>query len=117
MGHHFANILLAPAIGAAVDGRRVKVVDAEVEGALDDGDGDVEVVGPLQRSLAAQRKDAHLVAGLAQVAGGHGFHGARILRERGHGFRGIGEDCRRREQSGCDCAAGLEEIAAAGLAG
>jgi uncharacterized membrane protein len=72
VGHHLADVLLAPALGAAVDRRGVDVVDAEVERALDDGHGDVEVVGLLERGLAAEREDADLVAGLAEVAGGHG---------------------------------------------
>ena len=58
VGHHLAHVLLAPALRAAVDGRGVDVVDAQVERALDDGHGDVEVVGLLDRGLAAQREDA-----------------------------------------------------------
>ena len=60
------------ALRTAVDGRGIDVVDAEVERALDDGNGDIEVVGFLKRGLAAEREDAYLVAGNAEIAGGHG---------------------------------------------
>ena len=70
--HDAADVLLAPAVGAAVDGGGVDVVDAEVEGSLDDGDGVVEVVGFFERGLAAEGEDADFVAGLAEVARGHG---------------------------------------------
>ena len=35
--HDTSDVLFAPALRPAVDGRRVDVVDAEVEGAFDDG--------------------------------------------------------------------------------
>ena len=111
LGHDLADVLLAPALRAAVDGRRVDVVDAQVEGALDDGHGDVEVVGLLERGLAAEREDADFVAGLAQIARGHGAVGARILRESGQSFvRGRSEGRRREERGRCR-SADLEKIA------
>jgi hypothetical protein len=81
--HHFADVLLAPALRPAVDRRGVDVVDAQVQRALDDGHGYVEVAGALQRGLAAQREDAHAVAGLAQVAGRHGRGCSGIRRQCG----------------------------------
>ena len=89
--HDAADVLLAPALRAAVDGGGVDVVDAEVEGALDDGDGDVEVRGLLECSLAAEGKDADLVARLAEVACGHGGAGVGVNRQRWQGARCFGD--------------------------
>src|SRR5579863_4220562 len=82
MSHHLADVLLAPAFGASVNRGSVNVVHTHVERPLDDRYGGVEVAGLLQRSLPAQREDAHLVARLAQVARRHGLHGHWIRRQR-----------------------------------
>jgi len=52
--HHAADVLLAPALGESIAGRRVDEVDAEVEASLDDGNGDVEVVGLFDSGLRAE---------------------------------------------------------------
>jgi hypothetical protein len=41
--HDAADVLLAPALGTAIDGIGVDVIDPEVEGALDDGNSDIEI--------------------------------------------------------------------------
>src|SRR5271170_3562329 len=68
--HYLAYVLLAPARGAAVDGRGVDVVHAQVERAVDDRYGHLEVVGSLKGSLAAKAEIPPFVAVLAGVAGG-----------------------------------------------
>ena len=83
VSHHFAHVLLAPAVGTAVDGRGVDVVDAQVERAIDDGHGDVEVVRLLEGGLATERENPNFVAGLAQVARGHGVGRDRVRGKRG----------------------------------
>ena len=52
--HHTADVLFAPALGESIAGRRVDQVDAEVEASLDDGNGDVEVVGLFDSGLRAE---------------------------------------------------------------
>src|SRR5215475_12207118 len=42
---HAADVLLAPALGESVPGSGVDEVDPKIEASLDDGNGDVEVVG------------------------------------------------------------------------
>ena len=79
--HHLADVALAPTVGAAVLRGGVNVVDAEIEGALDDGHGDGGVVGLLDGGLPAEREDSGTVAGFAQVAGGHGGGRKRIVRQ------------------------------------
>src|SRR3989338_4882375 len=79
--HHLADVPLAPALGAAVHGGGVDVVDAEVEGARDDGDGRGVVIRLLDGRLAAETENAGAVAGAAQVAGGHGLAGGGVLPE------------------------------------
>ena len=83
VGHDLADVLLAPALGPAVDGRSVNVVYAQIERPLNDGHGRVKVVAALKGGLAAKGEDAHLVAGLAQVARGHGRRCYGIRRQAG----------------------------------
>src|SRR6516165_8328517 len=64
--HDRADVLLTPALRTAVDRRGVDVVDAQIEGAIDDRDSGVEVVWLLKRSLAAKAEDPNLVAGLPE---------------------------------------------------
>ena len=115
--HDAAYVLLAPAVGASVDGGGVDVVDAEVEGSLDDGDGVVEVVGFFECGLAAEGEDADFVAGLAEVAGGHGGLGSWDWRA-GLGA-GLSAACARvRGEEACgEGASGFEELAAVGGGG
>ena len=62
------------------------------EGSLDERYGDVEVVGLFDSALAAEGEDADLLAGLSEVARGHGGLRSRIagqgrkLVRRGLGF-------------------------------
>ena len=117
LGHDLANVLLAPSLGAAVDRGGVDVVDAEVERALDDGHGGVEVVGVFECGLSAERKDSNLEAGFAEITRGHCSGRARIRRQFGQGLIGGYGERGRREQSGCDRTADFQEFAAALRAG
>jgi hypothetical protein len=108
--HHAADVLLAPALGVSVARSGVDEVDAEVEASLDDGNGNVEVVGLFDSGLRAEGEEADLVAGLSKIARGHrarrsriGGHG-RKLALRGLGFLG--------EEAGGESASGLEEMTA-----
>src|SRR6516165_5973827 len=83
--HDASYVLLAPALGESVSRGGVDEVDAEVEGSLDEGDGDVEVVGLFDSALAAQGEDADLIAGLSEVARGNGGQNRKLVR-RGLGF-------------------------------
>jgi len=92
--HHAADVLLAPALGESVAGRGVDEVDAEVEASLDDGNGNVEVVGLFDSGLGTEGEEADLVAGLSKVARGHRSRRFRIVGQgrklvrRGLGFLG-----------------------------
>ena len=59
--HDASDVLLAPALGESVSRGGVDEVDAEVEGSLDERDGDVEVVWLFDSALAAEGEDADLV--------------------------------------------------------
>ena len=113
--HHAADVLLAPALGESVAGSGVDEVDAEVEASLDDGNGDVEVVGLFDSGLRAEGEEADLVAGLSEVARRHGGRRPRVggkrrkLVLRGLGFAG--------EKAGGEGATGLQELTAIGEGG
>jgi len=107
-----ADVLLAPALGASVDGGGVDVVDTEVEGALDDGDGVIEVIGFFECCLTAQGENAYFVAGFAEIAGGHGGQGLWIGRQGGKLV--CGGLCAVGEKSCGQGSAGFEELATVG---
>src|SRR6516162_2600828 len=62
--HDAPYVPLAPPLGESVSGGGVDEVDAEIDGSLDKGYGDVEVVGLFDSALAAEREDTDLIAGL-----------------------------------------------------
>ena len=110
--HDASYVLLAPALGESVSGGGVDEVDAGVEGSLDEGDGDVEVVGLFDSALAAEGEDADFIACLSEVACGHGGlcfriggQGRKLVR-RGLGFVG--------EEACSEGASGLQELTAVG---
>jgi hypothetical protein len=76
--HYLADILLAPTLGATIDGRGVDVIYPKVESVFDDGDGDGFVVGFLESSLASEAEDADLVSRLSKIAGWHGSRGRSV---------------------------------------
>src|SRR3989338_9903676 len=104
-----ADVALAPALGAAVHGGGVDVVDAEVEGALDDGDSRRVVVRLLDGRLPAETEKAGAVAGAAEVAGGHCVGRGRVRRQRRGGFGGFRHEPAR-EKAGSGGGAELPEI-------
>ena len=90
--HDAPYVPLAPPLGESVSGGGVDEVDAEIDGSLDKGYGDVEVVGLFDSALAAEREDTDLIAGLSEVARWHGGlrsgiggQGRKLVR-RGLGF-------------------------------
>jgi len=107
---HAADVLLAPALGESVPGSGVDEVDPKIEASLDDGNGDVEVVGSFDSGLRAEGEEADLIAGLSKVARGHR---GRRFRIGGHGrklvLRGLGFVS---EKAGGESASGLEELTA-----
>ncbi len=101
MFHDASYVLLTPPLGESVSGGSVDEVHAQIEGSLDEGDGDVEVVGLFDSALATEGEDADLKAGLSEVARRHGGLRSRIggqgrkLVRRGPGLVGekaCGED-------------------------
>ena len=110
--HDASYILLAPALGESVSGGGVDQVDAEVEGSLDERDGDVEVVGLFDSALAAEGEDADLIAGLPEVARGHGGLCSRIG---GQGWKLVGRGLGFVREKACsEGTSGLQELAAVG---
>jgi hypothetical protein len=110
--HHAADVLLAPALGESVAGSGVDEVDAEVEASLDDGNGDVEVVGLFDSSLCAEGEEADLVAGLSEVARRHRGRRSRIG---GHGRKPVLHGLGFVSEKTCsEGASGLQELAAVG---
>ena len=78
--HDLADIAFAPALRTAVDRRSIDVIDAQIESAFHDRDGDVLVVSALESGLAAQAEDAGPVTSPAEVASRHGAGGHGVVR-------------------------------------
>jgi len=95
MFHDAPYVLLAPALGKTVSGGSVDEVDTEVEGSLDERNGNIKIVGLFDSALAAEGEDSDLIAGLSEVARGHGSLRLRIRRQRRklvrHGVSFVGE--------------------------
>jgi hypothetical protein len=88
--HHLSYVLLAPLIRPAVSSRRVDVVDAQVNRAIDEGDRFLFLVGLLDGGLPAQAEDAGPVACFPEIAHGHRKMRARVeCGGAGAGSRGL----------------------------
>src|SRR5262249_5074278 len=110
--HHAADVLLAPALGESIAGRRVDEVDAEGEASVGDGNGDVEGVGLFDSGLRAEGEEGDLIAGLFEVARGHGGLRFRIG---GQGWKLVGRGLGFVREKACsEGASGLQELAAVG---
>src|SRR5208337_4597827 len=115
MLHYLADVALAPALLAAIHRRRIDIVDAEIESALDDGHGNGFVVRLLDGGVSTETEDARPMAGAPEITSRHGSGGGRIKRD----VRCSRRRCRRRvgEQTAGQCSGGygsgsFEKIAA-----